>query len=118
MRSPYPLPHGALGRISSQSPKSSHLLHHYSFHVFVFQYFSYLYTYALPGNMKSWVDDHMNCEDIAMNFLISNTTGHAPIKVILCWLDKFLLLHWYLTLLGTVQLHFVSHYFIWFHVTM
>ena len=51
------------------------------FKIFIFQYFSYLYTYALPGNMKSWVDDHMNCEDIAMNFLISNTTGHAPIKV-------------------------------------
>ncbi|KAL8611501.1 hypothetical protein ACOMHN_014556 [Nucella lapillus] len=48
---------------------------------FYHKYFSYLYTYALPGNMKSWVDDHMNCEDIAMNFLISNVTGHAPIKV-------------------------------------
>ncbi|KAK7476210.1 hypothetical protein BaRGS_00032564 [Batillaria attramentaria] len=30
---------------------------------------------------KAWVDDHMNCEDIAMNFLIANTTGNAPIKV-------------------------------------
>lgn len=48
---------------------------------FYHKYFSYLYTYALPGNMKAWVDDHMNCEDIAMNFLISNTTGNAPIKV-------------------------------------
>ena len=35
----------------------------------------------MPGNIKSWVDDHMNCEDIAMNFLIANTTGKAPIKV-------------------------------------
>nr|KAG5691593.1 hypothetical protein BaRGS_023721 [Batillaria attramentaria] len=48
---------------------------------FGYEYFSYLYTYALPGNMKAWVDDHMNCEDIAMNFLIANTTGNAPIKV-------------------------------------
>ena len=45
------------------------------------QYYSYLYTNSLPGNIKSWVDDHMNCEDIAMNFLIANTTGKAPIKV-------------------------------------
>jgi len=35
----------------------------------------------MPGNIKSWVDDHMNCEDIAMNFLVSNMTGKAPIKV-------------------------------------
>ena len=35
----------------------------------------------MMGNIKSWVDDHMNCEDIAMNFLIANTTGKAPIKV-------------------------------------
>jgi len=35
----------------------------------------------MPGNIKSWVDEHMNCEDIAMNFLIANVTGKAPIKV-------------------------------------
>ena len=35
----------------------------------------------MPGNIKSWVDDHMNCEDIALNFLIANTTGKPPIKV-------------------------------------
>ena len=28
-----------------------------------------------------WVDAHMNCEDIAMNFFISNATGNPPIKV-------------------------------------
>ncbi|PVD29021.1 hypothetical protein C0Q70_11618 [Pomacea canaliculata] len=48
---------------------------------FYHKYFSYLYTNALPGNLKSWVDEHMNCEDIAMNFLIANVTGNAPIKV-------------------------------------
>ncbi len=31
--------------------------------------------------IKTWVDDHMNCEDIAMNFLITNYTGKPPIKV-------------------------------------
>ena len=46
------------------------------------QYYSYLYTNALPGNIKTWVDDHFNCEDLAMNFLIANITGKAPIKVV------------------------------------
>lgn len=37
----------------------------------------------MPSNIKQWVDDKMNCEDIAMNFLVSNTTNKAPIKVII-----------------------------------
>lgn len=48
---------------------------------FYHKYYSFLYTNSMPGNIKSWVDEHMNCEDIAMNFLIANTTGKAPIKV-------------------------------------
>lgn len=40
-----------------------------------------MYTTSMPGDIKEWVDEHMNCEDIAMNFLISNITGKAPIKV-------------------------------------
>lgn len=48
---------------------------------FVLQYFNYLYTYKMPGDIKNWVDAHMNCEDIAMNFLVANITGKAPIKV-------------------------------------
>lgn len=45
------------------------------------QYFNYLYTYKMPGDIKNWVDAHMNCEDIAMNFLVANVTGKAVIKV-------------------------------------
>ncbi|XP_043269828.1 exostosin-2 [Venturia canescens] len=45
------------------------------------KFWTYMYTTAMPGDIKSWVDDHMNCEDIAMNFLIANITGKAPIKV-------------------------------------
>ncbi|KFB37981.1 AGAP000081-PA-like protein [Anopheles sinensis] len=45
------------------------------------KYWSYLYTNAMPGNIKQWVDEHMNCEDIAMNFLVSNVTRKPPIKV-------------------------------------
>ncbi|ESO89598.1 hypothetical protein LOTGIDRAFT_124977 [Lottia gigantea] len=48
---------------------------------FYHKYFSYLYTNAMPGNIKALVDEHMNCEDIAMNFLMANVTGKAPIKV-------------------------------------
>ncbi|XP_025420812.1 exostosin-2 isoform X2 [Sipha flava] len=48
---------------------------------FYHKYWNYAYTYIMPSNIKQWVDDHMNCEDIAMNFLVSNTTNKAPIKV-------------------------------------
>ena len=45
------------------------------------KYWNYMYTYNMPGDIKEWVDNHMNCEDIAMNFLIANTTNKPPIKV-------------------------------------
>uniref|UniRef100_A0A0V0GAA6 Exostosin-2 n=1 Tax=Triatoma dimidiata TaxID=72491 RepID=A0A0V0GAA6_TRIDM len=45
------------------------------------KYWSYMYTTSMPGNIKEWVDEHMNCEDIAMNFLVANITNKAPIKV-------------------------------------
>lgn len=45
------------------------------------KYWSYLYTNALPGQIKEWVDQRMNCEDIAMNFLVANVTRKPPIKV-------------------------------------
>lgn len=35
----------------------------------------------MPAAIRRWVDERMNCEDIAMNFLVSNVTGKAPIKV-------------------------------------
>lgn len=35
----------------------------------------------MPSIIKEWVDEHMNCEDIAMNFLVANFTRKAPIKV-------------------------------------
>lgn len=48
---------------------------------FYHKYWNYAYTVKLPKIIKDWVDDHMNCEDIAMNFLVSNVTKKAPIKV-------------------------------------
>ena len=47
-------------------------------------WYSELTVYAaLSCSSRQWVDEHMNCEDLAMNFLISNMTGKPPIKVTL-----------------------------------
>jgi len=40
-----------------------------------------LFTYMMPSHIRDWVDKHLNCEDIAMNFMVTNYTGKAPIKV-------------------------------------
>ena len=51
---------------------------------FYHKYWHYLYT-AAPSEqqklIKDWVDEHINCEDIAFNLLVANATGKAPIKV-------------------------------------
>ncbi|XP_050519723.1 exostosin-2 [Daktulosphaira vitifoliae] len=48
---------------------------------FYHKYWNHAYTYIMPNKVKKMVDDQMNCEDIAMNFLVSNTTNKGPIKV-------------------------------------
>ncbi|KAL9877122.1 exostosin glycosyltransferase sotv isoform 1-T4 [Glossina fuscipes fuscipes] len=48
---------------------------------FLHKYWSYMYTYRMPPIIKQIVDSRMNCEDIAMNFLIANVTNKPPIKV-------------------------------------
>lgn len=48
---------------------------------FYHKHYSHEYFDRLPADIRRWVDDRMNCEDIAMNFLVSNITGKAPIKV-------------------------------------
>lgn len=45
------------------------------------KFWSYAYTNSMPGGIKEWVDENMNCEDIAMNFLVANVTNKPPIKV-------------------------------------
>ncbi len=35
----------------------------------------------MPASIRQFVDDHGNCEDIAMQFLVSNMTGLPPIYV-------------------------------------
>lgn len=48
---------------------------------FLHKYWSYAYTHILPESIRDWVDSQMNCEDIAMNFLVANITNQSPIKV-------------------------------------
>ncbi|CAB4063983.1 EXT2 [Lepeophtheirus salmonis] len=51
---------------------------------FYHKYWNHVFSSGMDpvvSKMKSWVDGRMNCEDIAMNFLIANMTGQAPIKV-------------------------------------
>lgn len=52
---------------------------------FYHKYYSYLYTYWLPREIRSIVDEYMNCEDIAMNFLVSYITKKPPVKVTSRW---------------------------------
>lgn len=42
----------------------------------------------MPSEVKDWVDEHMNCEDIAMNFLVANMTNKPPIKVNIIFFPK------------------------------
>lgn len=49
---------------------------------FIHKYYTYLYTHWLPQAIRDKVDEYMNCEDIAMNFLVSHITRKPPVKVI------------------------------------
>ena len=49
---------------------------------FLLQYYSYLYSYWMPAGIREIVDQLMNCEDIAMNFLVTHISGKAPVKVV------------------------------------
>lgn len=52
---------------------------------FVHKYYTFLYTYMLPQAIRDKVDEYMNCEDIAMNFLVSHITRRPPVKVTSRW---------------------------------
>lgn len=40
-----------------------------------------LYTNVMPQNIRDFVDKGRNCEDLAMQFLIANTTSLAPLYI-------------------------------------
>ncbi|KAH8311749.1 hypothetical protein KR044_007870, partial [Drosophila immigrans] len=48
---------------------------------FLHRHYLYLYSHQLPQAIRDKVDELMNCEDIAMNFLVSHLTRRPPIKV-------------------------------------
>ncbi|XP_046392501.1 exostosin-3 [Ischnura elegans] len=52
---------------------------------FFHKYFAYLYSYGMPQAIRDKVDEYMNCEDIAMNFLVSHVTRKPPVKVTSRW---------------------------------
>ncbi|KAL1140802.1 hypothetical protein AAG570_000730 [Ranatra chinensis] len=52
---------------------------------FIHKYYMYLYTHWLPQAIRDKVDEYMNCEDIAMNFLVSHITRKPPVKVTSRW---------------------------------
>lgn len=52
---------------------------------FYHKYYSYIYTHTMDPAIREMVDDFMNCEDLAMNFLISHLTRQPPVKVTSRW---------------------------------
>ncbi|VDK52098.1 unnamed protein product [Anisakis simplex] len=51
----------------------------------ILQAYMYLYTYRLPAVIRSKVDELMNCEDLAMNFLVAHITRQPPLKTTSKW---------------------------------
>jgi alpha-1,4-N-acetylglucosaminyltransferase EXTL3 len=52
---------------------------------FFHKYYSFIYSQIMPDSIRSIVDKFMNCEDIAMNFLVAHLTRKPPIKVTSRW---------------------------------
>lgn len=52
---------------------------------FYHKYYSYVYTHVMSPTIRDTVDSFMNCEDLAMNFLISHLTRKPPVKVTSRW---------------------------------
>ena len=51
--------------------------------LFCFQIYLYEYSLNQPLAVRAMVDELMNCEDLAFNFLISHLTRKPPIKVLI-----------------------------------
>ncbi|VEL35852.1 unnamed protein product [Protopolystoma xenopodis] len=43
-------------------------------------YYLYAYSFDMPMGIRELIDQLMNCEDIAMNFLVSHLSGKSPLK--------------------------------------
>uniref|UniRef100_A0A914CGB0 Glycosyl transferase 64 domain-containing protein n=1 Tax=Acrobeloides nanus TaxID=290746 RepID=A0A914CGB0_9BILA len=47
---------------------------------FIHRSYLYAYTYLMPEAIRTKIDELINCEDIAVNFLVSHLTRKPPIK--------------------------------------
>ncbi|MFH4973533.1 hypothetical protein AB6A40_000242 [Gnathostoma spinigerum] len=52
---------------------------------FIHKMYFYIYSYSMPAVIREKVDEIMNCEDVAMNFLVSHLTRSPPIKATTKW---------------------------------
>lgn len=52
---------------------------------FFHKYYANMYSHVMPQAIRDKVDEYMNCEDIAMNFLVSHITRKPPVKVTSRW---------------------------------
>ncbi len=52
---------------------------------FYHSYYSHVYSSVMPSSIRDLVDEFVNCEDLAMNFLISHLTRKPPVKVTSRW---------------------------------
>ncbi|PAV91819.1 hypothetical protein WR25_18979 [Diploscapter pachys] len=55
---------------------------------FIHKAYLYAYTFSMPSAIRKHVDEVTNCEDIAMNFLVSHLTRKPPIKTTSRWTLK------------------------------
>ncbi|KAK7089923.1 hypothetical protein V1264_009802 [Littorina saxatilis] len=52
---------------------------------FFHAYYLFMYSYVMPEGVRNHISKRMNCEDIAMNFLVAHLTRRPPIKVKAPW---------------------------------
>ncbi|XP_045106982.1 exostosin-3-like [Portunus trituberculatus] len=52
---------------------------------FFHKYYASMYSHMMPQAIRDKVDEYVNCEDIAMNFLVSHITRKPPVKVTSRW---------------------------------
>ncbi|CAH8559449.1 unnamed protein product [Dicrocoelium dendriticum] len=52
---------------------------------FLHKYYMFAYTWEMSSVIRKMVDEQMNCEDVAMNFLVAHLTRKPPLKVTIHW---------------------------------
>lgn len=67
--------------ISVKQANLCSILYFFAGAAFYHKYYNYLYSLVMPQAIRDKVDEYMNCEDIAMNFLVSHMTRQPPVKV-------------------------------------